>query len=109
MVAGTLADLASRKALCLAKGAGNKMPLLDAPQTGVAFSRYALRQRFMTACKVLARERLTLNIHHGQHVSEPRSHRAWTPAEFRIAAARHATIIVTSAYLDLVVDDGVGR
>jgi integrase len=104
--AGTLAELTEWKAQRVAVGAGNEDPFVVAPRTDRAFSRYTLRKRFLTACKVLGRERLaTLTIHHGRHTFLSHALAGGrTLAEVRDAAG-HANVSVTSAYLPAVVDD----
>jgi integrase/recombinase XerD len=73
---------------------------------GIPLSRYTLRKRFRTACKVLGSERLeTLTIHHGRHTFISHALAGGrTLAEVRDAAG-HANISITSGYLHVVVDD----
>jgi integrase/recombinase XerD len=107
--AGTLADLAAWKAERLAQGAGEDAPFVCSVQShrhGQALRRHAIRRRFLSACKALGRERLrTLTIHHGRHTFISHALAGGrTLAEVR-AAAGHANVAVTSAYLHVVVDD----
>src|SRR5712691_5432299 len=73
---------------------------------GMALQRAALRRRFLSACKVLGLPRLrTLTIHHGRHtfISHALAF-GRTLAEVR-AAAGHASLLTTSVYLHVAVDD----
>jgi integrase len=102
--AGTLTDLAARKAERLKQGANPHDPFVCALSSRGPLSRQALR--FRTACKVLGPERTArLTIHHGRHtfISHALSG-SRTLAEVRDAAG-HTNLIVTSAYLHLAVDD----
>jgi integrase len=107
--AGTLADLAAWKAERVGQGAGPKGAFICSVQAhmrGQPLRRHALRRRFLTACKILGRERLrTLTIHHGRHtfISHALAGER-TLAEVR-AAAGHSNVAVTSAYLHIIVDD----
>jgi integrase len=111
---GTLADLAKWKAERLRLGATSDRLFIASLRPGREtrlLSRHTLRRRFRTACKVLGRERLeTLTIHHGRHTFISHAlagHR--TLAEVRDAAG-HANVSITSAYLQVAVeDDGVGE
>jgi integrase len=104
--AGTLAELSDWKAQRVVEGAMPEAPFVVAPRTGLAFSRYTLRKRFLTACKILGRERLaTLTIHHGRHTFLSHALAGGrTLAEVRDAAG-HANVSVTSVYLHAVVDE----
>jgi hypothetical protein len=87
--------------------------LLGAGQSaGMALQRAALRRRFLSACKALGLPRLrTLTIHHGRHtfISHALAF-GRILAEVR-AAAGHASLLTTSVYLHVAVDDDgeVGR
>ena len=111
--AGTLADLAAWRAERAAQG--GSAPFV-ASRTSVAggrpLSRHTLRKRFLTACKVLGPERQrALTIHHGRHtfISHALAGRR-SLAEVREAAG-HASLLATSAYLHVAVEDcdGTGR
>ena len=108
--AGTLADVAAWKQERLRHGAGATEALVASQRpgrtAGISLSRYTLRKRFRTACKVLGRERLaSLTIHHGRHTFI--SHAlagSRTLAEVRDAAG-HSNVSITSIYLHVAVDD----
>jgi len=79
---------------------------VQADRRGLALQRAALRRRFISACKVLGLARLrTLTIHHGRHtfISHALAGKR-TLAEVR-AAAGHASLLTTSVYLHVAVDD----
>src|SRR5262249_54809595 len=69
--AGTLADLTAWKAEREEHGADGDGPFVcsvHANRHGHPLQRAAVRQRFLSACKVLGLNRLrTLTIHHGRH------------------------------------------
>ena len=73
---------------------------------GLPLQRHALRRRFLTACKALGRERLRLlTIHHGRHTFISHALAGGrTLAEVRDAAV-HSSVLVTSAYLHVAVED----
>jgi integrase/recombinase XerD len=107
--AGTLADLQEWKTLRMKDGARGTDPFVCSVQAnryGMPLQRAALRRRFLSACKVLGLARLrTLTIHHGRHTFI--SHAlagSKSLAEVRIAAG-HASLLTTSVYLHLAVDD----
>ena len=103
--AGTLADLEAWKATRAAQG--NAFVCCQKPsRCGEPLLRHSLRRRFLTACKVLGRERLrTLTIHHGRHTFISHALAGGRSlAEVRVAAG-HSNISVTSAYLHIAVDD----
>ncbi len=107
--AGTLEDLAAWKAKRRSQGARSAHPFLcslQAATIGAPINRHVLRRRFHTACRVLGWDRLrTLTLHHGRHTFISHAlagHR--TLAEVR-AAAGHASLLTTSAYLHVAVDD----
>jgi integrase len=112
--AGTLADLVAWRAHRVASGAQPMQPFVASLKTGrdaKPFSRYTLRKRFRTACKVLGRDRLAnLTIHHGRHTFVSHALAGGrTLAEVRDAVG-HANVTVTSAYLHTVAfDDGLGN
>ena len=70
---GTLADLAAWKKQRRADGASDAEPFVASMRpgrVGTQLSRFTMRKRFRTACKVLGQERLeTLTIHHGRQPS----------------------------------------
>jgi integrase/recombinase XerD len=107
--AGTLADVAAWKKERAGQRAGPKDAFICSVQAhlrGLPLRRHALRRRFLTACKILGRDRLrTLTIHHGRHTFISHALAGGrTLAEVR-AAAGHSNVAVTSAYLHIVVDD----
>jgi integrase len=107
--AGTLDDLAAWKAERLEQGASGRDPFVCSVQShrrGRPLQRAALRRRFLTACKVLGLARLrTLTIHHGRHTFVSHALAGGrTLAEVR-AAAGHASLLTTSVYLHVAVDD----
>jgi integrase/recombinase XerC len=107
--AGTLADLKDWKVERLAHGARGTDPFVCSVQSnrrGQSLRRAALRRRFLTACKALGLARLrTLTIHHGRHTFVSHALAGGrTLAEVR-AAAGHASLLTTSVYLHVAVDD----
>jgi len=107
--AGTLDDLAAWKAERLEQGARGSDPFVCSVQShrhGRPLQRAALRRRFLTACKVLGLARLrTLTIHHGRHTFISHALAGGrTLAEVR-GAAGHASLLTTSVYLHVAVDD----
>jgi integrase len=107
--AGTLEDLTEWKATRRSDGARSGDPFLCSLQTatfGQPLNRHVLRRRFLTACRVLGWDRLrTLTLHHGRHtfISHALAGKR-TLAEVR-AAVGHASLLTTSAYLHVAVDD----
>jgi integrase len=106
---GTLADLRAWKATRREQGGQARDPIIASIRPGRArtpLSRYTLRKRFRTACRVLGPERLELlTIHHGRHTFISHALAGGrTLAEVRDAAG-HANISITSAYLHIAVDD----
>lgn len=107
--AGTLADVQEWKSTRRSQGARADDPFLCSLQTatfGKPLNRHVLRRRFLTACRVLGWNRLrTLTLHHGRHtfISHALAGKR-TLAEVR-AAAGHASLLTTSAYLHVAVDD----
>lgn len=106
-----LADLQWWKAQRVVHGARGADALVCAVQAhrqGDPLQRQAIRRRFLSACWVLGAERVdTLTIHHGRHTFV--SHAlagGWSLAEVR-GAAGHSNVAVTSAHLDVVVEDEV--
>jgi integrase len=107
--AGTLTDLAEWKTQRVADGARGTDPFVCSMQSnrlGMPLQRAALRRRFLTACKVLGLSRLrTLTVHHGRHTYISHALAGGrTLAEVR-AAAGHASVLTTSVYLHVAVDD----
>ena len=107
---GTYDDLVAWRADRLARGAksGNSFVCSWQPERGdVVFSRFTLRKRFRTACKVVGSERLkTLTIHHGRHTFISHALAGGrTLAEVRDAAG-HSNVSITSIYLHVTVEDG---
>jgi integrase len=97
------------KAERLQQGARPNDPFVCSVQAhlhGLPLQRAAIRRRFLSACKVLGRERLrALTIHHGRHTFISHALAGGRSlAEVR-AAAGHSNVSVTSAYLHIVVDD----
>src|SRR6516162_4835988 len=78
----------------------------QAKRTTPTLQRAALPRRFLTACKVLGLTRLrTLTIHHGRHTFISHALAGGrTLAEVR-GAAGHASLLTTSVYLHVAVDD----
>ena len=107
--AGTLHELAAWKAERVGQGAAGDDAFVCSVQAhlrGQPVQRHAIRRRFLTACRIMGRERLcTLTIHHGRHTFISHALAGGrTLAEVR-AAAGHSNVAVTSAYLHIVVDD----
>lgn len=107
--AGTLADLAAWKGDRIAAGVTPEMLFvgcLQSKRSGTRLSRHTLRKRFLTACKVLGRDRVAmLTIHHGRHTFISHALAGGrTLAEVRDAAG-HANVSITSTYLHIAVDD----
>jgi site-specific recombinase XerD len=73
---------------------------------GSPLIRHAIRERFRTACKPLNLERLrALAVHHGRHTFVSYALAGGrTLAEVK-AAAGHASLVTTSVYLHVAVDD----
>jgi len=73
---------------------------------GQRLIRHTIRERFRSACKALGLERLrTLTIHHGRHTFISHALAGGrTLAEVRQAAG-HTTLLTTSVYLHIAVDD----
>jgi integrase/recombinase XerD len=106
---GTLEDFRAWQAERLQQGAGGHDPFVCSVQAhlhGQPLQRHAIRHRFLTACKVLGLARLrSLTIHHGRHTFISHALAGGrTLAEVR-AAAGHANVAITSAYLHIVVDE----
>ena len=105
--AGTLEDIAAWKRRRLADGATPGDPFVTTRQMAQhakPFSRFTLRRRFRTACKVLGLERLEdLTIHHGRHTFVSLALAGGrTLADVRDAAG-HGNVATTSAYLHVAV------
>lgn len=106
---GTLDDLAAWKRERQAHGAGNEdhfVCCLRPGRVGTGLIRHTVRERFRTACKALGLERLKgLTIHHGRHTFVSHALAGGrTLAEVK-AAAGHSSLLTTSAYLHVAVDD----
>ena len=107
--AGTLRDLSDWKDARRNDGAGIDAPFVCSLQRatiGRPLNRHVLRRRFLTACRVLGWDRLrALTLHHGRHsfISHALAG-GRTLAEVR-AAAGHASLVTTSVYLHVAVDD----
>jgi integrase len=80
--------------------------MLGKKRLACAANRHVLRRRFHTACRVLGWDRLrTLTIHHGRHTFISHALAGGrTLAEVK-AAAGHASLLTTSVYLHVVVDE----
>ena len=107
--AGTLADLQAWKARREADRARGDDPFvcsMQANRRGLPLQRAAIRRRFLSACKVLGLARLrTLTIHHGRHTFISHALAGGRSlAEVRVAAG-HASLLTTSVYLHVCVDD----
>ncbi len=106
---GTLADLAEwcgHRAACGAQGGDPLVASMQPAREAMRLSRFTLRKRFRTACRVLGAERLqSLTIHHGRHTFI--SHAlvgGRTLAEVRDAVG-HSNVTITSGYLHVAVED----
>jgi integrase len=107
--AGTLEDLTAWLRRRREQGATANDPLVCSLQTatfGEPLNRHVLRRRFHTACRVLGWDRLrTLTIHHGRHTFVSHALAGGrTLAEVK-AAAGHASLLTTSVYLHVAVDE----
>jgi integrase len=107
--AGTLDDLVAWKLFRQAQGAKADDPFVCSLQRATLsrpLNRHVLRRRFLTACRVVGHERLrTLTIHHGRHTFISHALAGGrTLAEVR-SAAGHASLLTTSVYLHVAVDD----
>jgi integrase len=107
--AGTLADLTAWRDYRRGQGARSDDPFICSLQRatyGDPLNRHVLRRRFHTACRVLGWDRLrTLTIHHGRHTFISHALAGGrTLAEVK-AAAGHASLLTTSVYLHVVVDE----
>jgi integrase len=106
--AGTLTDLTAWKIERAQQGAGDEDALIASQRRDEVgpLSRYTLRKRFRTACKVLDPDRLaTLTIHHGRHTFISHALAGGrTLAEVRDAAG-HGNVSITSGYLHVAVED----
>jgi len=107
--AGTLADLQAWRDCRHQQGAKRDDPFICSLQRatfGVPLNRHVLRRRFHTACRVLGWDRLrTLTIHHGRHTFISHALAGGrTLAEVK-AAAGHTSLLTTSVYLHVVVDE----
>ena len=79
------------------------------PPAPSRLQRAAVRRRFLQACKVLGYERLAkLTIHHGRHTFISHALAGGrTLAEVK-AAAGHSSLVVTSGYVHIAVDENEG-
>ena len=107
--ADTLADLQAWKRERDLQGARPNDSLvccLKPARQGEPLIRHTIRERFRTACKPLGLERLrTLTIHHGRHTFVSHALAGGrTLAEVK-AAAGHTSLVTTSVYLHIAVDD----
>jgi integrase len=106
---GTLSDLVAwkvRRVKDRARGDDPFVCSMQANRIGRHLQRHAIRRRFLSACKVLGLARLrTLTIHHGRHTFISYAlFGGRSLAEVRIAAG-HASLLTTSVYLHVAVDD----
>ena len=106
---GTYGDLVAWRVDRLARGARAVDSFVcswQADRGELVYSRFTLRKRFRTACKVLGAERLkTLTIHHGRHTFISHALAGGrTLAEVRDAAG-HSNVSITSIYLHVAVED----
>jgi integrase len=107
---GTLQDLEAWKQFRTRKGARSADPFLCSlhpPTLGQPLNRHVLRRRFLTAaCRALGHERTRiLTIHHGRHTFISHALASGrTLGEVRVAAG-HASLVTTSVYLHIAVDD----
>jgi integrase len=107
--AGTLADLTAWRDYRRKQGAKSNDPFICSLQRatfGDPLNRHVLRRRFHTACGILGWDRLrTLTIHHGRHTFISHALAGGrTLAEVK-AAAGHSSLLTTSVYLHVVVDE----
>jgi integrase len=107
--AGTLGDLKAWKESPVIQRAARYAPFVGCQKPGwrgEPLKRHSLRRRFLTACKILGCERLhTLTIHHGRHTFISHALAGGRSlAEVRVAAG-HTSLLTTSAYLHIAVDD----
>ncbi|MBI3465497.1 MAG: tyrosine-type recombinase/integrase [Planctomycetes bacterium] len=73
---------------------------------GQSLRRHSLRRPFLTGCKVLGLERLrTLTIHHGRHTFVSHALAGGRSLAEVKSAVGHASLLTTSAYLHIAVDD----
>jgi integrase/recombinase XerD len=106
---GTLADLREWKRERERKGARPTdafVCCLWPKRYGSPLIRHTVRERFRTACKPLGLERLRgLTVHYGRHTFVSYALAGGrTLAEVK-AAAGHASLVTTSVYLHVAVDD----
>jgi integrase len=104
---GTLADLAAWRAERANVGANDPFVASYLPgRSAKTFSRHTLRKRFRTACKLLGPERLeSLTIHHGRHTFISHALAGGRSLAEVKAAAGHSSLVTTSAYLHIAVED----
>jgi integrase len=107
--AGTLTDLVAWKGRRQSQGAKANHPFICSLQRatfGRPLNRHVIRRRFQTACRSLGWDRIrALTVHHGRHTFISHALAGGrTLAEVR-AAAGHASLLTTSVYLHVAVDD----
>jgi integrase len=75
-------------------------------RVGCGLQRATIRRRFLSACKVLGKERVaTVTIHHGRHTFISHALAGGRSlAEVRDASG-HADVAITSGYLHVAVDE----
>ena len=107
--AGTLDDLKEWKKERLAQKARSTDPFICClwpSRFGERLIRHTIRERFRTACKVLGLERLrVLTIHHGRHTFVSHALAGGRSLAEVKAAAGHTSLVTTSVYLHIAVDD----
>ena len=106
---GTLEDIEAWKQFRQQQEAGTGDLLICSQQAhrlGQSLSRHALRRRFITACRILGKDRQNiLTVHHGRHTFISHALAGGrTLAEVRDAAG-HSSVGVTSVYLHVIVQD----
>jgi integrase len=107
--AGMLADLSTWLDYRYEQGARRDEPFVCSLQRatlGQPLNRHVLRRRFHTACRVLGWDGLrTLTIHHGRHTFISHALAGGSTLAEVKAVARHASLLTTSVYLHVVVDE----
>ena len=106
---GTLRDIETWKQFCQQQESTTDDLMVCSQQAhirGQSLSRHALRRRFITACRILGKDRQNiLTVHHGRHTFISHALAGGrTLAEVRDAAG-HSNVAVTSVYLHVVVQD----
>ena len=78
-----------------------------ATKHGTRLERWAVRKRFLSACRCLGQDRQrTLTIHHGRHTFISYALQAGRPLAAVRDAAGHASLHTTSIYAHLTEDSG---